>query len=552
MKTTTATSAALKKMNILQIVETVVELTDDQGILLDGPAKPYLKEMAKRLDITPEQALLTAVFVDQCDDSRINNKDLARHFDVRPVKILAMGNTLDSMVKRGIIVRRKDSDGDITYRMPAKVVENLRNDKLPEPEKLDDLTAQEWFDVVDGLLKLRGNDEMTDDELYEQLHEVIEQNQQLHVAQRLHSYKFSDEDLVLLLVLSNIFINDHDEHIIRRDISDFFCRSDLRRHTAALEAGNHVLMNARLVEHACHDGQVNPQAWCITQYCKQDLLKELNLNLGKDESRANLTHHEDISPKQLYYNERVTRQVDQLRDLLGKERMKRVQEKLREKGMRTGFTCIFYGAPGTGKTETVLQLARETGRDIMLVDVPNVRSKWVGETEKNIKGIFDRYRAMAEQNEKAPILLFNEADAVLNKRAEGATGSVDKMENAMQNIILQEMEKLDGIMIATTNLTGSLDAAFERRFLYKIEFDKPSPKESRHIWQAMLTELSDEAALELAGKYSFSGGQIENIARKQLINNVLEERDSLDLTSIREACEAELISKKGSRSAIGF
>ncbi len=196
-------------------------------------------------------------------------------------------------------------------------------------------------------------------------------------------------------------------------------------------------------------------------------------------------------------------------------------------------------------------MARLTGREIMLVDVPSIRSKWVGETEKNIKDVFERYKRLAQNNDIAPILLFNEADAVLNKRAEGATGSVDKMENAMQNIILQEMEQLEGIMIATTNLTGSLDAAFERRFLYKIEFEKPTPNESRHIWKSMLPELSDDEALTLAKSYTFSGGQIENIARKQLIDNVLSERDMLNIESIHEACKTESLTKHATKR-MGF
>ena len=219
--------------------------------------------------------------------------------------------------------------------------------------------------------------------------------------------------------------------------------------------------------------------------------------------------------------------------------------------MRRGFACIFYGSPGTGKTETVLQLARETGRAIKMVDVPNLRSKWVGDTEKNIKAVFDDYRRLCKDSKLAPILLFNEADAVLCKRNEGAVTGVDKMENAMQNIILQEMENLDGIMIATTNLSGNLDAAFERRFLYKIEFLKPTPNESKHIWRALLPDLDEKDALDLASAYSFSGGQIENIARKHIIDGILNEEDGLAIDAIREACRAEQFHNK-SVNKIGF
>ncbi len=72
----------------------------------------------------------------------------------------------------------------------------------------------------------------------------------------------------------------------------------------------------------------------------------------------------------------------------------------------------FYGSPGTGKTETVYQLARQNGRDIILVNVPDIKSCWVGESEKNIKGLFDQYRKKVAKSTVAPILLFNEADAI--------------------------------------------------------------------------------------------------------------------------------------------
>ena len=180
-----------------------------------------------------------------------------------------------------------------------------------------------------------------------------------------------------------------------------------------------------------------------------------------------------------------------------------------------------------------------------------MRSKWVGETEKNIKEVFDDYRALCKQRKNAPILLFNEADALLCKRNENALSGVDKMENAMQNIILQEMETLEGIMIATTNLTNNLDKAFERRFLYKIEFPKPTPNESKHIWHSMLPELTEDESLELAKQYSFSGGQIENIARKQLVNAVLTGEDKVDLEAVQEACKTELFDNSTSKR-IGF
>lgn len=547
----TSTKKTLKQMSVLELIERIVELSARKEKIEEGRAKRYIREMASRLDLTPMQALFLAVFVDNCDDHRQRNSDFARFFDVRTVCVLNHLDVFDQLVKRGIIIRRKDHDGDVSYRIPALVIDHLRRDCLPQPDPIKDLSAEEFFEVSERLLTLRENDEINDEDLYERYHELLDANQHLYCAQKIRSYNYRDEDLVLFFVMAHHYIENHDDEVRRGDIDDYFCRSDFRTHYSCLCDGTHPLMRERLVEHACIDGQVEQSAWRLTLYCKSDVLRELKLQI-KTNMRANVTHYEDITPKALYYNERVTRQVDQLRTLLSADRMKGVQQRLKDKGMRTGFTCLFYGAPGTGKTETAQQLARETQRDIMLVDVPSIRDKWVGETEKNIRAVFDRYRQACASSDVAPILLFNEADALFCKRAEGATNSVDKMENAMQNIILQELENLDGILIATTNLTGSLDAAFERRFLYKLQFDKPTPAERRHIWNAMLPELSEADALHLADRFDFSGGQIENIARKQLITDVLSERDTLDLAAIEQSCTEELIGRTANSRRVGF
>ena len=219
--------------------------------------------------------------------------------------------------------------------------------------------------------------------------------------------------------------------------------------------------------------------------------------------------------------------------------------------MRQGFACLFFGSPGTGKTETVYQLARQTHRNLMQVNVSDIKSKWVGDSEKNIQQLFDDYRQLVAQSDVAPFLLFNEADAVIGRRREGADSAVEKMENAIQNIILQEMERLDGILIATTNLTENLDRAFERRFLYKIEFHRPSTEAMKHIWQTMLPELSAEDAAQLSEAYNLSGGQIENISRKHIVDTILS-GSQVTLEKLQTYCREELsFSHKGSHR-IGF
>jgi len=542
----------IESMNLLELAMNIAANTKNCEEINPAytPAKKYVNALSQRLKLTPMEALFLAVFVDQSSDRRIRYRDLADHFDLSTLAVIIQGDIIDGMVAKEIVVKRTDSDGDVTFRVNPKLINCLRRGTLPEKTPKTDLEPYEFFDAVSHLLNLFCNSEVEEDDLFLQLHEYLDGNQHLSMCKQINEFKLCDTDLLLFFVMTKIFVQNNDDRICRADIEDFFSRRDLRNHSVRLEAGVHILNTLHLVEHSCEEGRVNPLHWKLTDYAKRDVYAELKLAVAT-ENRSDLTHCEDIAEKALFYPSEVEKQVSELTKLLEEERLKRVMERLEKKGMRKGLPILFWGAPGTGKTETCLQLSRMTGRDIMMVDIPSIRSKWVGETEQNIKAVFERYRKVAHDNEKAPILLFNEADALFTKRNEGATHSVDKMENAMANIILQEMENLEGILIATTNLTGSLDPAFERRFLYKVQFEKPTANERQHIWKAMLPELTDEQALRLAEQFDFSGGEIENIARKHAISSILADEDAPSIEAIEESCRHEKLSKqKGSR--IGF
>lgn len=322
---------------------------------------------------------------------------------------------------------------------------------------------------------------------------------------------------------------------------------------ARLESGDHLFFVEKFIEYTNDDGFVDRESFKITDDAKKQLFSELNLSsMRGSRPKGGMLSFEDISPKQLFYNSKEQRQVEELTSLLDEEHFQRIKNRLKEANFRSGFACLFYGAPGTGKTETVLQIAKKTGRDLIQVNVSEVKSMWVGESEKNIKSIFDDYKKKVKQLAKAPILLFNEADAIIGKRQVGAERAVEKMENSIQNIILQEIEQLDGILIATTNLPENMDKAFERRFLYKIHFEKPDLNCRTQIWQAMIPPLNDADASYLAGKYDFSGGEIENIARLFTIQTILHGQPENMVKSLAEFCESERLEGSRIKRKIGF
>lgn len=231
--------------------------------------------------------------------------------------------------------------------------------------------------------------------------------------------------------------------------------------------------------------------------------------------------HEKIAHKQLYFDSSLQRQLSLVTDSLDNESYQQMVTRLREKNLPTGVAILLYGLPGTGKTESVMQIAKQTGRDIMHVDISSTKSCWFGESEKLIKDVFDSYKRLCNKSKVTPILLFNEADAIFSKRKDNNSSNVAQTENAIQNIILEEMEKLDGILIATTNLAENLDKAFERRFLFKIQFDRPTIEAKSKIWLNKLPSLGCNEADQLASQFDFCGGEIDNIVRKATMDEVV-------------------------------
>lgn len=257
-----------------------------------------------------------------------------------------------------------------------------------------------------------------------------------------------------------------------------------------------------------------------------------------------------IKEKRLFFSNKESEQLSMICEALSEKNYKSLVARLESKGLPRGIAVLLYGAPGTGKTESVMQWARKTGRDIIHVDISASKSMWYGESEKIVKDIFNRYRKACKRSKVKPILLFNEADAIFSKRRDISGGnSVDQTENTIQNIILEEMEKLDGILIATTNLADNLDKAFERRFLFKIQFGKPSADVKCNIWLDKMPALNQDEAMKLASLYDFSGGEIDNVVRKSTMMEILDDRVP-SFESILRLCSEEKINQ--SYRKIGF
>lgn len=542
----------LQKDNLLAHFEKIVTLSEKNGLTKTffNAAKPHIKFITHILPLSPLQTVLFAHFLNRCDDQAIRMEDIAGSIKCSKIRVLQYINEFDALEQQKLICGCRERRC-VSYRVPLEVISALRKNESFKPADLRNISISDFFTALETRFEQRNDNELTYDALTAELKTLVDTNMQLLFAQKLKSYHLDEEDTVLLLCFCHLFVNNDDDNIRFDDVDIYDHRSVSRRVKRSLEEGDHTLLNRQFIENTNQDGFGDRESFKLTDKIKQELLGELHIKQRHGASRKGLLLAQDIPRKTLIYNEKEAKQIQQLTALLHPEHFKDVQKRLADRGMRTGFACLFCGPPGTGKTETVYQVARETGRDIMLVDIAETKSMWFGESEKRVKELFDRYRALAESEGITPILLFNESDAVIGKRKDVQSGSVAQTENTMQNIILQEIENLTGILIATTNLMQNMDKAFERRFLYKIEFEKPGMGARRSIWQSMLSGLCDKEAQELASRYDFSGGQIENIARKRTIEQVISGEEP-SFNTLLSFCQDELMVKTNATGKIGF
>lgn len=496
------------------------------------------------------------LFYDTCKDSYFDDnssnleatlKDIMDNHKELLLKMKTFMDESSMLQKLGLVKTWKDDD---EYRMkPSREGYEIFLGEFAECKmnKIKDLDKFEFVKSVDDYVQMRRRENYSYRKVVCEIRRLEHENSNLEIVKKAWELIKDPIDRVFFYYLCNNYLDGRT--YLDSALKDIYDKqSDIMVQSIRWQNEEHILQTSGLAElgEQSFFGSINVD---LTDDGLELFLGEDADKFKKKDKTNDLLSVDKIKAKNLYYSDELDKEISFLRDSIQPDAFALLQDRLEEQALPKGVAAIFYGSPGTGKTETVYQLAKATGRDVMQVDISEMKTCWYGESQKLVKGVFTKYERLCKKAKNLPILLFNEADAIFGKRLENKGSSVDQTENAIQNIILEQMEKQKGIIIATTNLEGSLDPAFERRFLFKVKFERPSLEAKIHIWMDKLNGLSGDAAKVLAESYNLSGGEIDNVVRKVTMNRVLTGA-GYSLDYLKELCGQEKFSKQ--HKVVGF
>ena len=252
---------------------------------------------------------------------------------------------------------------------------------------------------------------------------------------------------------------------------------------------------------------------------------------------------EAIEEKELFFPAVDRKDMERIRLAAIPAEYDRIISELKAKKLRPCLSVLMYGPPGTGKTEFSLQVARETGRALLKADASKLNGIYIGEGAINYRNLFQTYRYICAVSGLAPILFLDEGDGMMSKRISDVQRAADKDSNSIQNVLLEELNTLPGLVIVTTNLVSNLDEAMFRRFMIKAQFHLPDAEARTAIWLSKLPSLTRDEAATLAREFPISGGLIDNVVSMATMDEILYKRPAT-LSDLLSYCQSQQMGKE--------
>ena len=519
-------------------------LKDDENFFVNHKKLTVIKQIQKDLNLNIEESTIFSIMMSYqlSADYAFDFSKIKDDFKLQDDEYLKYLNIAYKLEKKGLLSLYERRNNRASRLRPEFNIDDMIFNKLILGfDYLNDVDFSNIYSVVniiDDLIDKKEDKKLTENRFYDEVNRVFEKMEKTQeFSQIINKYSVQEKLIICHLIYKYIDGNNGSR------ASDF-CETffgELRARANFLEKilkEELDIFKDKLVQLEVRSTFFDSSSDVeLTTKASTLLLQSKDKN-KKQEFKAQFTKHIKYTTlkKEIFLDEKIAKDIDQLKNACSSKNFNKIIRDLKKANLPTGIVSILYGYPGTGKTASVYEIAKLTKRDVLQVDISSIQSKWVGESEKNTKAIFTEYKRACELLKTKPILLFNEADAIISKRLD-VTDAIGQMNNTMQNILLEELENFEGIFMATTNLIDNMDDAFSRRFLNKIKFEKPSSKIRMAIWKSKLGELED-STYEKLSKYDLSGGQIENVSRKYLINKILNQKE-FDMSEILDYVKEE-------------
>lgn len=506
-------------------------LKNDENFFTNSKNNKAIKDIQKELKLSFEEAIVFSIIISyQLQDTYSTRfSDIKKDFNIENDEYLKYLNIAYKLEKKGLLALAEKRRGRSSRLNPDFNIDDMIFNKLilgfDYLEEVDFSDIYSVVNIIKELIDKREDNKMTEYRLINESERVFEKMDKTQDFSLLLS-KYSIKEKLILIYMIYEYIGGNNYEFANKVCEIFFDNLSQRAKYLELILKEELsIFKDKLVKLDKYDNFFDSSSRIeLTDKAISILFQSKNKS-KKQEFKPRFTQHIKYNTlnKEIFLDEKLQKDINRLKSVCDSKNFNKIIKDLKKANLPSGIVSILYGYPGTGKTASVYEIAKLTKRDVLQVDISSIQSKWVGESEKNTKAIFTEYKKACELLARKPILLFNEADALISKRLD-VTTQVGQMNNSMQNILLEELENFEGIFMATTNLIDNMDDAFSRRFLNKIKFEKPSSNIKEQIWKSKLPNLDDDIYKKLSN-YDLSGGQIENVTRKYLITKILEQKE---------------------------
>lgn len=362
-------------------------------------------------------------------------------------------------------------------------------------------------------------------------------------------------DYYIFIICIYDYINEPYDHKVQlpRLLGDILENDSMMLYQIKKEflLGNNYLQQLKLVKSIDEDEFHNGLTIALSDDIIEQLENEVEVvNVAPKTFKELIRINEKDIPT-LFYNDDVQQEIDRLKKILEPKRFKELNDIFKLNYLPTHLNILLAGISGSGKSELAKLLS--INKLVYEVDVSNWKSSFYGESQKIVQQHFNKFRKMAEKNPFECVMLLNEADALIGKRLSEVSAASDQTNNAIQNIILMNIEKLGNgaILIATTNKMDFLDEAFARRFMIKLNIGTPNVDTSIKIWKHYLSGYPDNLYSRLS-TLNLSGGLISIICRKVIMEKLVYSNDVSEDTIYSWAFAESDFSKSSMVNVRGF